>query len=1254
MKKVFFTLVTALLAVWAMAQETPVAPLQYDMTFKGRGEATTVQTVRVENLTSGKLLEISGTDVLRLTNTPSEVGIGKLSAPNVHSVIYPNPSLGAASLVFASRATGNVQITVTDLSGRTIASNTFNLETGKHTAILPAMPNGNYIVSLRGNGINESVKWVSKGGGVGGTIRLEGTVDYVLMNTVESNVETWHAASLLRAANAKTVEMEYNDGELLRITGKSGNYSTIIMKRPTVSQDVEFNFIKCTDASGNHYSVVKIGNYYWMAENLKGTKTGISKKTGATQWNEGGYDTPMMAYYDYSDSNRDMGGFYSYQGALMALPEGWRLPTSGEIDATLKALKGYEIPTGDLLKGKGNNFFWNTTSTGLDETSFGAKATGNLNSDNGSFRAFGASAGFWTRERKGENAYFWEILNNSPEVILTKGKLISQKAGLQVRCIVDAPSPYEKIIDKAFSPMLRSLRAAEAGEDDAPLGKKFIVTDGVKNLFISAVTNNTQTQHFEKINPSNWSKTTIYTDETDSDWGIRLKKAVAQTNESGRQNIVVADWKRISSTASSPTPSGAGRISLTVFADEPNGYEVIKKTTLNVDFNIVSDMLNGQGYETFMYGYQWTLQLAAGDINGDGVDDIFVSVQSKLAVIDGRTGQVIMQRDFANDFTSAATNLAYLRVEIGDVNHDGKNDVVVASSNMYGGSPSKLHVFLGGDITSNEGNIHYVQDIVINKSGDCESANIAIGDVTGDGVNYLVVYAVAELGEKEDYNLVVMKFNPDGAPNRKFEIKGNPFNFTTHNNRFPESLKLARLRGGGLPYEIVVGNEILRFDGNGFSRPYGNNALTGSSSQYVYGTQIVTGNFDDNELGKEQILFLRLTEQNGVGPYSKKGINSLLYPIYVSLNNNNTITRSNPGIMNGTSTSFATGLTFVTNGDNGTAPFPIICAAASNSKSKVLEYKSHTFALSEPRIHALMAAPPYYGDYDYPWDMGTSWGKSSMTGSGTENANTVSGSLILGFEMEFNAPIVGTKLGGVDFTTKLTMGSTWTQSMETSLTKSDVFTTWWDDAVVLSALPYETYTYTIVASDEEEQIGADLIIGFPGNAITAMITLKDYELMTANDPLVPRLRSIFKHTTGVPLSYPSDKNQIRSNVIPASKQFVHFGGAGVGQNEFLSIGSGGNAARSISVDTEMANSESFDFEFEAELVVTALGVKAGAGFGYGNSNTSTSKIGEGHSIAGIVAGLRNYADRPQFSWNVAWFNYTLGGQTFPVVYYVVK
>lgn len=88
-----------------------------------------------------------------------------------------------------------------------------------------------------------------------------------------------------------------------------------------------------TDANGNVYETIKIGNQWWMTENLKATlyRDGSPIKecpeSNATEWTN---DTNgMYSQYLHGTSNANTGflyNWYAIQNPKGILPEGWRIP----------------------------------------------------------------------------------------------------------------------------------------------------------------------------------------------------------------------------------------------------------------------------------------------------------------------------------------------------------------------------------------------------------------------------------------------------------------------------------------------------------------------------------------------------------------------------------------------------------------------------------------------------------------------------------------------------------------------------------------------------------------------------------------------------------------------------------------------------------------------------------------------------------------------------------------------------------------
>jgi uncharacterized protein (TIGR02145 family) len=116
-----------------------------------------------------------------------------------------------------------------------------------------------------------------------------------------------------------------------------------------------------TDADGNVYQTVKIGNQEWMAENLRVTKYNDGTPipfdtTGPGWWNA---TTPKYCYYNNTTNAASIKKFGAlYNGYVVSptnpkkiAPTGWHLPTDAEWDA----LQNYLIA---------NGYNWDGTKTG--------------------------------------------------------------------------------------------------------------------------------------------------------------------------------------------------------------------------------------------------------------------------------------------------------------------------------------------------------------------------------------------------------------------------------------------------------------------------------------------------------------------------------------------------------------------------------------------------------------------------------------------------------------------------------------------------------------------------------------------------------------------------------------------------------------------------------------------------------------------------------------------------------------------------
>lgn len=423
MKKLLFGL-----AVFTVLQ---LNAQNYQITFTGTGASTSVTTVTVDNLTSGTTVTLNGTDILNLTIT---TGVNS-PVDNLSSGlrIYPNPMTDFSTLDIFPPFKGDVVINVYEMTGMPVANEKVYLENARQGFRLTGLKSGFYLVEVKGNGFRFSGKLVSNGK-TGEEIRIE--KDNSIIQTVNENVVK--TSRLVEA----TVDMAYTTGDLLRFTGASGNYRTIITDVPTASNTINFNFVACTDGDFNIYPVVTIGTQTWMASNLKTTKyndgtTAISNVTDNTAWST----NTSGAYCDYSNVptySTTYGRLYNWYVVASTNPKnvcptGWHIPTDVEF-ATLVTYLGGETLAGGKLKETGTAHWLTPNTNATNETGFTA-LPGGYRSASGSYGLMGNSGFLWTSTISGTTyGFYYYLYYGSGNLSSTDN---DQHTGFSVRCLMN-------------------------------------------------------------------------------------------------------------------------------------------------------------------------------------------------------------------------------------------------------------------------------------------------------------------------------------------------------------------------------------------------------------------------------------------------------------------------------------------------------------------------------------------------------------------------------------------------------------------------------------------------------------------------------------------------------------------------------------------------------------------------------------------------------------------------------------------------
>ena len=1274
-----------------------------DITFAAAGDANVVNKVVVENLTQRKALELRGDNILRLSDVPG-TGVKEQKVRFLEPLVYPNPAPAEANVVFTLPKSGKIRVDIFDMQGRLVQNGEFQLEAGDHSIVLPQQDNGMYMVSLRGCGIQYATKWMCMGKRSGQPIRIGNTHIEGLQMKSRTQTNVTKAAT----ETPDVVYMQYNPGDLLRFTGSNGEMTCIVMKSPQRSHTITFSMYACKDAAGNCYPIIEAGGLLWMAENLKMVRNSkIALCTDEDIWQESP-NAAQAAYYKYDQNNADRGAYYTYEAAKIALPDGWRLPTAGELEAVTKNLNGY-AHAGNALKCKGDDSKWVSLDESLDSISLSIQPYGSLNPD-GTFKGNGLHAYIMTRSAIEGKPMYMELKDGNDSAVMTKQMLAAPRTAFTVRGVRPALSAYNAITAKMLGSdtALANLmlhRQKDGAFDDTPLGKNYKISSGEMQLVRG---NN---RGLRILTTKNAKALRIDTATADNQKRL-LKKTEAQRNQSGRTNLVKVTWSEPLRNGSYERANTSyfnkmeGKLILTVYGDSTTGYKQLHYDTLPYSYSMPAIdkpqsaiFSNNYGFATGLAEqveyFAERIHLRCADYNGDGIDDIITGVAGNITVIDGSNYKTLLAE---RSFTT--TNV---RVAAGDVDGNDTNDIVVlyetpGSTDFTKPNSITMEVFCKGFsrpalptysqvVLNATSKVKYVTsfNVKISMIGynltEYPTAerylwnfmDVAVGDVTGDNSANIVCLvsprrSFGTTGTNSTPQMPIFNVNPTGSSIYVFKhTAGGISPLTTaaiaepnHNDLANCNLRLARLGGFQRPLDIVGVNYIWRWDGSKFNSIY----YFGTDVHWVPSGNLAVGNFNRNAEGRDQVVFNTLYTEL-ITDVSANSTNNITKNFTATTR---MLSEKSGGFGNEVhSTATAGSVTYNAPEKLSFPPvfyicpnaftnfaleYPTLTAIRGTESERIYQFAERQYAMSEPRIYALLAAPPYFADYAYPYGPPcTSWGKSTSTASGEGRNSSNSASLIFGYEQDITIPMFGAKLGSIDFETKLTYDYTFGDDSTHTTEFGIEYSTFTDDAVAMQLTPYTIYNYKCISSANEEEIGSILSISVPGRPANTIITLQDYMLLRADNQSIPDLTKVFHHTPGDPFSYPDDPKKVGSN----------YGLGGIlwgnnNANDMVATGSGGRITLTITETTETSDIKENSFNLEAQLVVNFLGANAGFGYGHGETWSTTHTDGVGSVVSAEVLGPTKIGDQniPNFYWNFCKYNYRLNGQEFPVVNFIVK
>lgn len=195
---------------------------------------------------------------------------------------------------------------------------------------------------------------------------------------------------------------------------------------------------------GKVYKTVKIGDQWWMAENL-------AYLPAVSPSNQGSDTEPFYYVYDYqetdvavakaTDNYKTYGVLYNWSAALTACPSGWHLPSDAEwkqLEMALGMTQAQADATGLRGTNQGTQLKatsgWASNGNGTNSSGFSA-LSGGYRFDDGTFFNVG-NAGLWWSSTENNSSGAWTRRLGYYSANVFRGS-IYKAYGFSVRCVKD-------------------------------------------------------------------------------------------------------------------------------------------------------------------------------------------------------------------------------------------------------------------------------------------------------------------------------------------------------------------------------------------------------------------------------------------------------------------------------------------------------------------------------------------------------------------------------------------------------------------------------------------------------------------------------------------------------------------------------------------------------------------------------------------------------------------------------------------------
>lgn len=503
----------------------------------------------------------------------------------------------------------------------------------------------------------------------------------------------------------------------------------------------------------------------------------------------------------------------------------------------------------------------------------------------------------------------------------------------------------------------------------------------------------------------------------------------------------------------------------------------------------------------YNWEYDAMYDIAVGDMDGDGYDEIAVYAQNKVSVysfVKGVLSSPIEKTTAApsgvneNNGKYKKLKTAVVTLAFGDLNADDKDELVIAENMTYGSQNPEgdykvgIYTLEGSNLAPKETislKIPHEVDGILGANVMARYANVATGDIDGDYRDELIIgaymstYGSGKCATGGIAYMIVKGDSDNKYKNSGWKVTANTIDLLDRvvDNKDqlipPVALTCAATQGVGYAEQVFLGGYLYSVTGANEQKTnvenYSLNALTRISTnreykkdngnkankEEIFVVNVVAGNFNGNRNGQEQIVYA----------FGMKHDDSDRYWYDIGY-----INKKNPG---NSDSDYWYGQEQVMNYESSynrdqnksrASLYLSLAAVDCDNDSTLMRYKGQTVTWTKPEVLTILQSAPYFQDLEDTrgyLDQGqTGLGKSKAAGDKVTAGGSLSLGTYVSFEQDFS--VFGVKVASIEAEAQSKNSFTYayeeTKKKETEINYSGSAG---DDYAVVYAVPYMEYQY---------------------------------------------------------------------------------------------------------------------------------------------------------------------------------------------------